>query len=83
MAVVQGLGDSLVAQNGVVWAGMFYGGTLGSYDPMTGAQKNFTGPWSSPALAIPTEASDGSIWVTDHAGKVGRFDPVSESWLNA
>lgn len=74
----------IVGSQGRVWSGMYYSGSLGWLDTATNTVYNYAAPYSSAAMAIPVETTDGSIWVTDHvANRISEFDPDTRTWLRS
>ncbi len=67
-----------------VWSGMYFSGGLGVLDTITNVFTEYPAPYSSAAMAIPVETSDGKVWVTDHiSNRISEFDPVTETWLQS
>jgi len=67
-----------------VWTGMYYSGHLGAYSIASGVFQAWSAPYSGARMAIPLEASSGSIWVTDHErNRLSEFDPATSTWLGS
>lgn len=63
------------------WFGEYYVETLGFYDAVNKKYENFKMPYPKSKPAIPYEARNGLIWVTDHQqNKMSVFNPSTKSF---
>lgn len=74
----------IVGTRGRIWSGMYFSGSLGLFYTDSRTYVNYPAPYSSAAMAIPVETSDGRVWVTDHVrNRISELDPATGRWLQS
>src|SRR5207253_2518856 len=77
-----GTADGLfVDSHDTVWFGAYNEGWMGE---LTTSVTHHDMPYSGAHPAIPCEAPDGKIWITDHqSNRLTEYDPTTRTWLRS
>ncbi|MFT7677345.1 MAG: streptogramin lyase [Planctomycetota bacterium] len=77
-----GVPDGLmVSRNNEVYSGLYNIGRLGVLDTTTYIHSSYASPTNVSTLAIPTQTTNDTIIVTEHAGRIVEWDPATQTWI--
>ena len=75
----------MVDRGDVLWTGLYDSKSgLGRHDIATSTFTVVAAPYATPVMAVPTETSRGTVWISDHQkNKISEYDPAAGMWLQS